>query len=413
MRTIIVCILLTVIYSLECQAQQDTAYRVSKVLIDAGHGGKDPGALGKVSKEKDLTLKIALKLGHYIDSLIPGVEVVYTRTTDVFLSLKERAEMTNKIMPDVFISVHINSCKNKKVKGFTTYVNGTAKDEAQLEIQKKENGGEEVSDDEIINMKIVQASNHSNSELLANKIQEHFSNTQWFKKQKTQNLGVKAASFAVLWRAYMPAVLVECGYISNQDEERYLASELGQTNIASSIFRGFRAYKNAAETSGNTPVQTQPATEPKSTAQNTTAPKNTTPKTEPKQSTNQQSTNQQVNKSSNQQSTNQQVNKSTNQQSANQQVNKSTNNQNIYFRVQIKSSPKKIPLNSKEFKGLKNVEEIQIDGVYKYTIGKTQNYKDIVNKQSEVRKTIPDAFVIATKGNKRMDLKDARKALGQ
>lgn len=402
---------MTVIYSLDCYAQQDSAYHVSKVLIDAGHGGKDPGAIGKVSKEKDLTLKIALKLGHYIDSLIPGVEVVYTRTTDVFLSLKERAEMTNKIMPDVFISVHINSCKNKKVKGFTTYVNGTAKDEAQLEIQKKENGGEDVSDDEIINMKIVQASNHSNSELLANKIQEHFSNTQWFKKQKTQNLGVKAASFAVLWRAYMPAVLVECGYISNQDEERYLASELGQTNIASSIFRGFRAYKNAAETSGNTPVQTQPATEPKSTVQNTP----------PKQSTTQQ-----PNKSSNQQSQNQQTNKSSNQQSSTQQVNKSTNNKStpggasavkdsdkIYFRVQIKSSPKKIPLNSKEFKGLKNVDEIQIDGVYKYTIGKTQNYKDIVNKQSEVRKTIPDAFVIATKGNKRMDIKDARKALGQ
>ncbi|MBR4273125.1 MAG: N-acetylmuramoyl-L-alanine amidase [Bacteroidales bacterium] len=391
MRTIIICILLTVIYSLDCYAQQDSAYHVSKVLIDAGHGGKDPGAIGKVSKEKDLTLKIALKLGHYIDSLIPGVEVVYTRTTDVFLSLKERAEMTNKIMPDVFISVHINSCKNKKVKGFTTYVNGTAKDEAQLEIQKKENGGEDVSDDEIINMKIVQASNHSNSELLANKIQEHFSNTQWFKKQKTQNLGVKAASFAVLWRAYMPAVLVECGYISNQDEERYLASELGQTNIASSIFRGFRAYKNAAETSGNTPVQTQPATEPKSTE-----PKSTVPK---------QSTTQQPNKSSNQQSHNQQVNKSTTQQ-----VN---NSDKIYFRVQIKSSPKKIPLNSKEFKGLKNIDEFQIDGRYKYTVGKTQNYKEIVNKQAEVRKTIKDAFVIATKGNKTISISDARKALGQ
>lgn len=386
------------IYSLDCHAQQDSAYHVSKVLIDAGHGGKDPGAIGKVSKEKDLTLKIALKLGHYIDSLIPGVEVVYTRTTDVFLSLKERAEMTNKIMPDVFISVHINSCKNKKVKGFTTYVNGTAKDEAQLEIQKKENGGEDVSDDEIINMKIVQASNHSNSELLANKIQEHFSNTQWFKKQKTQNLGVKAASFAVLWRAYMPAVLVECGYISNQDEERYLASELGQTNIASSIFRGFRAYKNAAETSGNTPVQTQPATEPKSTVQNTP----------PKQSTTQQ-----PNKLSNQQSSNQQVNQSTNNKSTPGGASAVKDSDKIYFRVQIKSSPKKIPLNSKEFKGLKNVDEIQIDGVYKYTIGKTQNYKDIVNKQSEVRKTIPDAFVIATKGNKRMDIKDARKALGQ
>ncbi|MBR2103752.1 MAG: N-acetylmuramoyl-L-alanine amidase [Bacteroidales bacterium] len=412
MRTIIICILLTVIYSLDCYAQQDSAYHVSKVLIDAGHGGKDPGAIGKVSKEKDLTLKIALKLGHYIDSLIPGVEVVYTRTTDVFLSLKERAEMTNKIMPDVFISVHINSCKNKKVKGFTTYVNGTAKDEAQLEIQKKENGGEDVSDDEIINMKIVQASNHSNSELLANKIQEHFSNTQWFKKQKTQNLGVKAASFAVLWRAYMPAVLVECGYISNQDEERYLASELGQTNIASSIFRGFRAYKNAAETSGNTPVQTQPATEPKSTEPKSTVPKQSTTQ-QPNKSSNQQSTNQQ---SQNQQ--NQQTNKSSNQQSHNQQVNKSTtqqvnNSDKIYFRVQIKSSPKKIPLNSKEFKGLKNIDEFQIDGRYKYTVGKTQNYKEIVNKQAEVRKTIKDAFVIATKGNKTISISDARKALGQ
>ena len=400
------------IYSLDCHAQQDSAYHVSKVLIDAGHGGKDPGAIGKVSKEKDLTLKIALKLGHYIDSLIPGVEVVYTRTTDVFLSLKERAEMTNKIMPDVFISVHINSCKNKKVKGFTTYVNGTAKDEAQLEIQKKENGGEDVSDDEIINMKIVQASNHSNSELLANKIQEHFSNTQWFKKQKTQNLGVKVASFAVLWRAYMPAVLVECGYISNQDEERYLASELGQTNIASSIFRGFRAYKNAAETSGNTPVQTQPATEPKSTEPKSTVPKQSTTQ-QPNKSSNQQSTNQQ---SQNQQ--NQQTNKSSNQQSHNQQVNKSTtqqvnNSDKIYFRVQIKSSPKKIPLNSKEFKGLKNIDEFQIDGRYKYTVGKTQNYKEIVNKQAEVRKTIKDAFVIATKGNKTISISDARKALGQ
>ena len=400
------------ILAASAMAQQDTAYQIRKVLIDAGHGGKDPGAIGKVAQEKNLTLSIALKLGHYIDSLIPGVEVVYTRTTDKFLSLKERAEMTNRIMPDVFISVHINSCKNKKVKGFTTYVNGTAKDEAQLEIQKKENGGEDVSDDEIINMKIVQASNHSNSELLANKIQEHFSNTQWFKKQKTQNLGVKAASFAVLWRAYMPAVLVECGYISNQDEERYLASELGQTNIASSIFRGFRAYKNAAETSGNTPVQTQPATEPKSTEPKSTVPKQSTTQ-QPNKSSNQQSTNQQ---SQNQQ--NQQTNKSSNQQSHNQQVNKSTtqqvnNSDKIYFRVQIKSSPKKIPQNSKEFKGLKNIDEFQIDGRYKYTVGKTQNYKEIVNKQAEVRKTIKDAFVIATKGNKTISISDARKALGQ
>jgi N-acetylmuramoyl-L-alanine amidase len=151
------------ILAANAMAQQDTAYQIRKVLIDAGHGGKDPGAIGKVAQEKNLTLSIALKLGHYIDSLIPGVEVVYTRTTDKFLSLKERAEMTNRIMPDVFISVHINSCKNKKAKGYSTYVNGYSKDKDNLAIQKKENGGEDISDDDIIEMTNVQHNNHENS----------------------------------------------------------------------------------------------------------------------------------------------------------------------------------------------------------------------------------------------------------
>lgn len=373
-------------------AQQDTVYRIKKVLIDAGHGGKDPGALGKVAKEKDLTLSIALKLGHYIDSLIPGVDVVYTRTTDKYLSLKERAEMTNKIMPQVFISIHINSCKNKKIKGYSTYVNGYSKDKDNIEIQKKENGGEEISDDAIIEMTNLQRDNHEYSELLAGKIQKQFSSTQWFKNQKTQDLGTKHATFAVLWRAYMPAVLVECGYISNQEEERFLNSQLGQVNIASAIFRAFRDYKNEVETSGNKPVQTQPAAEPKTSAATTTTANTTTTKpstpTTTKPST--PATKTDTGKS-----------------------NAAKTDNKTYFRVQIKSSPKKIPLNSKEFKGLKNVEEIQIDGVYKYTVGKTQNYKEIVNKQSEVRKTIKDAFVIATKGNKRIDVSTARKELGQ
>ena len=407
------------ILAANAMAQQDTAYQIRKVLIDAGHGGKDPGAIGKVAQEKNLTLSIALKLGHYIDSLIPGVDVVYTRTTDKFLSLKERAEMTNRIMPDVFISVHINSCKNKKAKGYSTYVNGYSKDKDNLAIQKKENGGEDISDDDIIEMTNVQHNNHENSELLAGKIQKQFSSTQWFKTQKTLDLGTKHATFAVLWRAYMPAVLVECGYISNPEEERFLNSQLGQVNIASAIFRAFRDYKNELESRGNKPVQTQPATEPKTAASNASSQKPAQNSTAPKQSTNNnqqpnksQNNNQQSNKSqnNNQQSTNQQSNKSQNQQSTNQQVNNSTN---IYFRVQIKSSPTKIPLNSKEFKGLKNIDEFQIDGRYKYTVGKTQNYKEIVNKQAEVRKTIKDAFVIATKGNKTISISDARKALGQ
>ena len=338
------------ILAANAMAQQDTAYQIRKVLIDAGHGGKDPGAIGKVAQEKNLTLSIALKLGHYIDSLIPGVEVVYTRTTDKFLSLKERAEMTNRIMPDVFISVHINSCKNKKAKGYSTYVNGYSKDKDNLAIQKKENGGEDISDDDIIEMTNVQHNNHENSELLAGKIQKQFSSTQWFKTQKTLDLGTKHATFAVLWRAYMPAVLVECGYISNPEEERFLNSNLGQVNIASAIFRAFRDYKNELESRGNKPVQTQPATEPKTAASNASSQKPAQNSTAPKQSTNNnqqsnKSQNQQPNKSQNNnqqpnksQNNNQQSNKSqnqqsTNQQSTNQQVNQSTN---IYFRVQIK-----------------------------------------------------------------------------
>ena len=381
-------------------AQQDTVYRIKKVLIDAGHGGKDPGALGKVAKEKDLTLSIALKLGHYIDSLIPGVDVVYTRTTDKYLSLKERAEMTNKIMPQVFISIHINSCKNKKIKGYSTYVNGYSKDKDNIEIQKKENGGEEISDDAIIEMTNLQRDNHEYSEFLAGKIQQQFSSTQWFKNQKTQDLGTKHATFAVLWRAYMPAVLVECGYISNQEEERFLNSQLGQVNIASAIFRAFRDYKNEVETSGNKPVQTQPAAEPKTSASTTTTANTTT--TKPSTPTTTKPSTPTTTKPSTP-ATKTDTGKS----------NAAKTDNKTYFRVQIKSSPKKIPLNSKEFKGLKNVEEIQIDGVYKYTVGKTQNYKEIVNKQSEVRKTIKDAFVIATKGNKRIDVSTARKELGQ
>ncbi|MBQ1697930.1 MAG: N-acetylmuramoyl-L-alanine amidase [Bacteroidales bacterium] len=379
MKKTFIFVILSIILAVSATAQQDTAYQLRKVLIDAGHGGKDPGAIGKVAKEKNLTLAIALKLGHYIDSLIPGVDVQYTRTTDIFLSLKERAEMTNKIMPDVFISIHINSCKNKKINGYTTYVNGYSKDKDNLEIQKKENGGEDISDDAIIEMTNLQHNNHEYSELLAAKIQKQFSSTQWFKNQKTHDLGTKHATFAVLWRAYMPAVLVECGYISNQEEERFLNSQLGQVNIASAIFRAFRDYKNELETSGNKEVQTQPATLP--------ATKTETQTTQP-------------------------VAKTETKPAPSGNTSAKTDNK-IYFRVQIKSNPKKIPLNSKEFKGLKNIDEILIDGVYKYTIGKTQNYQEILKKQAEVRKTIKDAFVIATKGDKKIEIKDARKELGQ
>ena len=419
MKTTIICVILAIFFSVDGYTQQDTAYHLRKVLIDAGHGGKDPGAIGKVAKEKNLTLAIAKKLGNYIDSLIPGVEVLYTRETDVYLSLKERAEMTNNIMPDVFISIHINSCKSNKVKGFTTYVNGTGKDKDQIEVQKKENGGEEVSAEEIINMKNVQTANHTNSALFAQKIQDQF-------RERTGriDLGVKEATFAVLWRAYMPAVLIECGYISNRDEEKYLNSEYGQSIIASAIFRAFRNYKNDMESRGNTPVQTQPAAEPKKdtktaapkTDNKTAAPKNDNKTTAPKND-NKTAAPKTDNKTTAPKNDNKTAAKTEPKKDATpprgEVAEKPTTDNKIYFRVQVKSSPKQIPLNSKEFKGLKNIDEIKIDGVYKYTVGKTQSYSEISKILKETKTKIKDAFPIATKGDKRIEINEAKKALKQ
>lgn len=390
--------MLAMIFCGDALAQQDSSYRIKSVVIDAGHGGKDPGALGKISKEKNLTLKIATKLGGYIEKLLPGVEVKYTRSTDVFLSLAERAEYTNKEMPDVFMSIHINSNKSRKMKGFTTYVNGYSKDNDNLEIQKKENGGEDIKDEDIISMRNVQSNNHDNSEMLANIIQKEFARTGWFKSSGTKDMGVKYANFAVLWRANMPAVLIECGFISNPEEERFLNDEENQAYIASAIFRAFREYKNEVESKGSKTVVTQPAEKLTEKTENTDTKQTNTAKedTNPSGATTAQA-----------ETTTPPAKTDSNKNAAAKTDNK------VFFRVQIKSSPKKIPLNSREFKGLKNIEEILIDGVYKYTIGKTQNYQEIIQKQTEVRKTIKDAFVIATKDNKKMDLKDARKELGQ
>ena len=363
----------------------DTAYKVKSIVIDAGHGGKDPGALGKISQEKDLTLALALKLGHYIDSLLPGIKVIYTRDTDKFLSLKERAEFTNANNPNIFISIHINSHKSSKVSGFTTYVSGESRNEESIAIQTKENGDEEIKIEDVISAKVTHPCSHEYSILLAQKIQTAFKASKWFKTRGAKDLGCKYANFAVLWRAAMPAVLVECGYISNRSEEEYLNSKIGQVNIASAIFRGVKSYIREVESRGSKPVITTPATAPQQSASTTTQTNETAQKPGGK-------------------ITSQQNNETKTPQTAK----KSSDDDKVYFRVQIKSNPKKIPLTSKEFKGLKNIDELYLDGAYKYTIGKTQNYDEIVKKQSEIRKTIKDAFVIATKGNVR--LKDINKA---
>ncbi|MCQ2251445.1 MAG: N-acetylmuramoyl-L-alanine amidase [Bacteroidales bacterium] len=358
-------IILLILSGMAASGQTDS-YQIRKVMIDPGHGGKDPGALGKKSKEKNLTLQIAKKLGFYIEQNVPGVEVAYTRSNDQFVELGRRAEIANEWGADVFISIHINANKNSRAYGTSTYVSGNSRDEENLEIQRQENGGEDLKDEDYIFLANIQKQNHANSTLLAGKIQNQFRT-----RAGRRDLGVKQANFAVLWRANMTAVLIECGFISNANEEKYMMTDDGQAYLASAIYRAFKEYKAAVEGNAANEQASAPAS----------APEKTQPKPAKTES------------------------KPTETSSDKADDNKT------YFRVQVKSSTERIKLNSSEFRGLKDVEEIKIDGVYKYTVGKTQDFKEIIKIQNSTRQKIKDAFVIATKGNKRVDINEAKKEL--
>ncbi|MEN8121265.1 MAG: N-acetylmuramoyl-L-alanine amidase [Bacteroidota bacterium] len=342
-------------------------YKINTVVIDAGHGGKDPGAVGKKTYEKKLTLAIALKLGNYIETKLKGVKVIYTRKTDVFIELFKRAEIANKNKAQVFISVHVNSLANSKPTGTSTYVMGVHKSKENLEVAQRENsvilkekgyrknykGFDPNSPESHITLSLIQNAHLEQSLLLAQKVQDQFR-----KRAGRKDRGVKQAGLVVLWNATMPAILVETGFISNSTEEKYLLTDYGQTIIASAIFRAFRDYKNEIE-------------------------KNSKFIPERKENENQQN------------------------------ITYTKTETNISFKIQIRSSTEIIPSGSKQFKGLKNVEQIEYKGVYKYYVGNTEDFKKILELQSEVREKIPDAFVVAFKKGARISISQAMKEIGR
>ncbi len=223
-------------------------------MLDAGHGGHDPGTHGDISKEKDIALKIALKVGRYIEEKLPGVEVIYTRDDDTFVELHGRAYIANKNGADLFISIHCNAFPlNPEVKGTETYVMGLSKASRNLEVAKKENsviyleenyeqqyqGFDPNAPESLILLSLEQHAYQENSLMLAANIENQFKH-----RAGRRSRGVKMAPFWVLWDTSMPSVLVETGYLSNKKEERDLNDPLLQDYIASAIFRAFRDYKN-------------------------------------------------------------------------------------------------------------------------------------------------------------------------
>ena len=230
--------------------------KVDVVVIDAGHGGKDPGNNGAVSKEKDIALKLALRLGQYIEKNMPDVKVIYTRKDDRFLELGERAEIANKNKADLFICIHANSHTTSKPYGTETFVMGTHVDERHLEVAKRENsvilleedykekyeGYDPKSPESYILLTLTQSAYLESSLSFASKVEGQFKN-----RAGRFSRGVKQAGFVVLWRTTMPSVLIEAGFLSNSAEEKFLITDNGQDLIASGIYRAFKEYKSEVE----------------------------------------------------------------------------------------------------------------------------------------------------------------------
>lgn len=232
-------------------------YRIKKVVIDAGHGGHDSGCLGKFSKEKDIVLTLALELGELIKKNMQDVKVIYTRKTDVFLTLHGRADISNKNNADVFISIHCNAePKGTTAYGTETHTMGLHTSRHNLDVAKRENsvilmedgyrenyqGFDPTSPESYILFSLYQNAFNDHSLKLAQKIENQFKSRVGRKSR-----GVKQAGFLVLWKTTAPSVLVEVGFITHPQEEKYLNSKSGRAYIASGIFRAFREYKHELE----------------------------------------------------------------------------------------------------------------------------------------------------------------------
>jgi len=234
-------------------------YRMRTVVIDAGHGGHDAGCHGNATNEKTVTLAIALKLGALIEKNLPGTRVIYTRKTDEFIELNERAAIANRNNADLFVCIHCNANPNKDAYGTESWTMGLHKTEGNLEVAKRENsvilmendyknkydGFDPNSPEAYIVFSLNQSAFINQSIDLASQVEDEF------KRDGRSSRGVKQAGFLVLWKTVMPSTLIETGFLTNAKEEKYLSSESGQIETAQSIFDAVSRYKNKMENEVN------------------------------------------------------------------------------------------------------------------------------------------------------------------
>jgi len=369
-------------------------YKVQTVVLDPGHGGNDPGAKGAAgSYEKYVALQVALLLGKKIEAAFPDVKVIYTRKTDVFIPLHERAAIANRNRADLFISIHCNSSTSRTPYGTETFVLGQHKTDEQYEVAKRENsvialekntedmyGGYDPNAPETMILLSLDLNAHiEQSTLYAHKIQNQYTNTL-----NRNNRGVKQAGFVVLYRTTMPSVLTELGFLSNPEEEKYLVSPKGQEELATALFDAFREYKMTMESTKTSGILPTVAQAPVSKAEPETTPPPVAEKTPAA-------------------STPPVVN--TPQPAATSAGSSS----GVIYRIQIAVTSQMINIKQAPYNSIKNITYEKHGNTYKYMAGNFTNAADVKKELADLKsKGFKDAFIVVYKQGNRLSAADAK-----
>lgn len=365
--------------------RQNDETHVSVVVIDPGHGGKDAGAAVGKAMEKDIVLDLALRLGESIQKKYPDIKVIYTRKTDVFIPLHERARIANKNKADLFISIHINGTDNSYARGTETFVLGQHRSKENLDVAKKENavilleddyettyeGFDPNSSESYIMFELVQDEYLDQSVTFASEIQSQFRHIGRVDRS------VKQAGFLVLRQAAMPSVLIEAGFISHPDERNYLVSTNGKAFLSEAIFKAFESYKRKIENKSSFAVKPV-----------NNANKNQEPEKSEIEGTSE-------------------TDKTDNNTVVVVSEKSEQKKSDIYFTVQIAASAKKLETVASNFKGLKNVFSIRNGNTYRYYAGKFGSVSDANKYHKSIKAKYPDAFVVAIENNQVISVKKA------
>lgn len=385
------------------------------LVIDAGHGGRDAGCVGAISKEKDLTLKYALAFGRMVERNCPDVRVIYTRKTDRFLELWQRAEIANRNKADLFISVHINALPGKKIaRGVQTYTLGRGETtgrkgiQENLEVAKRENsvifmednykqtyqGFDPNSPESSIMFEIIQDKNMERSIELARFMQRNICAATG-----RNDMGAHQNNLAVLRLTSMPGCLLELGYISTPDEERFLNSKDALSRYARGILNAFIKYKNKYFDSVPVKYKIEEAPAPLDEPEYA----DETPVEEPAAKAKRESSQRDNSNAKPSQKTNAtQRDKTSTRKSA-------TNSKKPVFKLQILAGAAKLGPNDRQFKGVNGVERTQEGHTYIYTVGASANYNEIYRMRKQMLDKFPAAHIIAYKGGRKMDINEAIK----